>query len=143
MKNLDQYTPADRTCSQCQEIKPLSAFSFRSTERRYESKCKVCRRMLRKRNSGTKNVGHDFGAAQTKPQPQKRATTPKRIIEPKVGMTNAQLEAIDFSELEKNGSEPMTSVEKHDLVQRFNEFVAILREGYSELRGVNVYIRKN
>lgn len=59
-------------------------------------------------------------------------------------MTNAKLQAIDFSDLEKCSDRQLTDIEKHDAVQRLNEFVTILREGYSELMGVeNVVIRKN
>lgn len=139
MKNLDQQSEI-KTCSLCREAKPLSEFSYRGTELRYESKCKVCRRMLRKRKSSSDEVGHDFGADN---KPKQKKSTPKRIIEPRVGMTNAQLEAIDFSYLENRSGVQFTNVEKHDVVQRLNEFVEILREGYSEMRGVNVFITKN
>lgn len=141
MKYLnDNKDSRTRACSGCNEIKPLDEFSYRSTEQRYESRCKSCRRTLRKRKSSSNEVGHDFGANNN---PKQKKYTSNRIIESRVGMTNAQLEAIDFSYLENRSGAQFTYVEKNDVVQRFNEFIELLREGYSEIRGVNVFIRKN
>lgn len=141
MINLDQKSDNSvRKCSHCNKIKPSGEFSYRNTEERFESKCKECRRNLRKRKCDTQNKGHDFGAINN---PKQKKYTPKRIIEPRVGMTNAQLEAIDFSYLENSSGVQFTNVEKHDVVQRFNEFIEILREGYSEIRGMNVFIAKS
>lgn len=58
-------------------------------------------------------------------------------------MTNEVVDAIDFSDLARASGRQLDHFEKHDAVQRFNEFVSLLREGYSEIVGCHVHIRKN
>lgn len=48
-----------------------------------------------------------------------------------------------FCELEELYGSPLSTAEKTDIIQRFNEFVGILREGYSEILGADVYIKKD
>jgi hypothetical protein len=131
-----------KRCSSCGETKVITGFSYRTTEQRYESKCKLCRQTSRKCRNG--NTEHVLGAVQQlRPQPQRAKLAPKRIIEPKVGMTNARVQAIDFGDLEKCSGRVLDHFEKHDAVQRFNEFIELLREGYSEIVGSHVHIRKD
>lgn len=65
-------------------------------------------------------------------------------IEPKVNMTNALMNAIDFTDLGSCDGKALDHFEKHDAVQRFNEFITLLREGYGDLVGCErVYVRKS
>lgn len=131
--------PADKKCSLCGEIKALCDYSYRSTEHRYESKCKACRRALR-RKGGDNRTDVKMPAAVVSGN-LRRVRTAKRTIEPTVAMTNAIVDAIDFGDVERE--RPLDHFEKHGAVQRFNEFVALLREGYSEMVGCHVHIRKD
>lgn len=71
-----------------------------------------------------------------------KAHTAKRTIEPKNHETARLANDIDcFGSDETN--EAMSHFEKCDAIQRFNEFVTILREGYGEIVGSDVYIRKD
>jgi len=68
---------------------------------------------------------------------------PKEIIEPKKCETSNLVNEIDFSDLETSCGNELPLVERFDAIQRFNEFVALLREEYGKMVGGHVYIRKD
>lgn len=133
-----------KTCTRCSTAKPISEFSYRRTEQRYEAKCKLCRRSLRKRPDSA-DVGATAATGNVEAKRRRRPVgeaAPRRV-EPGVAETAALVDAIDFGDLEKCGGKALDFYERHDAVQRFNEFVAILLEGYGEMVGRHVYIRKD
>lgn len=157
----------DQHCKACGQKKLTSDFDVadRNTGRLY-GECKTCRKSKRraKRSSTSKS-----GAIIRISCSDHRKPTPERTIEPVISLgstskndrprngkgnvgveeisrltqTTSLVEAIDFDELEKCSGRPLDYFERHDAIQQFNEFFAILREGYSEIVGCHVHVRKN
>lgn len=80
----------------------------------------------------------------------------KRIIEPKLKPKNIKqatdnefknhtrdVSKMDFSDIDQLYGKKTNNIEQYEIINRFNEFVALLREGYSEIAGSEVYVRKD
>lgn len=121
-------------CIHCKIEKPIEMY-YQRTSVRYDPVCIECRRKERKE----------------KYQAQKQTVQSKRIIEPKIiqnkySVSNRDTATVvqnsDFNDMEKSYGK-MTLNQKHEAVQRFNEFISLLREGYSEMLGCEVYVGKD
>jgi hypothetical protein len=66
---------------------------------------------------------------------------PKGTIEPRKNETNTLVNTIDFTSLEKTCGKKLSESDRYNAVQDFNEFVSLLREGYSDLIGEDVYVK--
>lgn len=123
-----------KQCKGCHTSKGLDAYYIRSHSR-FDPVCIECRLIDKKK----------------KYQSKKNTTPSKRIIEPKsiqkkyIGSntdTVTLVQNCDFSDIEKNSGK-MTVTQKHEIIQRFNEFITILRDGYGEMLGCEVYVKKD
>lgn len=135
-----------RVCVDCGQEKTIGEFPIKSakneSEIRWDKCCKLCKAQAAKeRRKKTKcEIIHD-------------EIRPKRIIEPKEEVsngsdprlheTNMLVNRIDFTDLERSCGKKLSHAERYEAVQRFNEFISILREGYSDLVGCEVYVRKD
>jgi hypothetical protein len=123
----------------CGASKALSEFYKQSGKLedhvRWDKKCKTCKR---------KSVN-----ARRRPQKPKHLKITKRSSAPNVSKgdisgTAKLVEDLDFADLEQSCDKKLSLAEKHDVVQRFNEFIFLLREGYADLVGCErVYVRKD
>jgi hypothetical protein len=124
----------------CSEVKEAKCFYWR-TETRPDSTCIDCRKKERRdryllKKQDVLSVEH----------------TPKRIIEPKKAISEKHEASVhetvqitnksDFTDMEMFCGK-MGFNERCESVQRFNEYIALLREGYGELIGCDVYVRKD
>ncbi len=129
-----------KQCSSVSEIKPLDQFFFRRGEDRYESSCKGCRRQARagprpsQADATEPERVHDAEALQVPPR--------RSAMDGHADETAGLASQSDFRWMEHDGRN-LGRHEKHDAVQRLNEFVTLLREGYGEIVGGYVYIRKD
>ncbi len=79
----------------------------------------------------------------------KVGTRAKRIIEPNIAneiqgkQANAEAKGMDFADLENYYGKNLSCAERYDMVQRFNEFVELLKDGYGAIVGCEVYVRKD
>lgn len=129
-----------RECVLCGASKALSEFYKQSgnseAKVRWDKKCKPCKR---------KSV--NAGRRPQKPKHikiAKRSADPVSVSKGDMSGTTKLVEVLDFADLEQSCDKKISLAEKHDAVQRFNEFVSILREGYAELVGCErVYVRKD
>lgn len=121
-------------CKKCFLIEEISEFYVKGVMR-YDPVCIECRRKERKE----------------KYQAKKKTTPSKRIIEPKIiqkkylganNDTSALVQKCDFNDMEKVYGK-MTITQKHEAIQRLNDFITLLREGYGEMLGCEVYVRKD
>lgn len=136
-----------KTCVKCEVKKGFNEFyekekdSFGNVLRR-DGVCKDCRCQERTVRYNLRSRSRPSSKTLQKAEKlQKRR--PKEIIEPKKCETSNLVNEIDFSNLEASCGNELQLVERFDAVQRFNEFVALLREEYGKMVGGYVYIRKD
>ena len=137
---IDPNSHGTSLCSQCRQTKSVNNF-YKRTPTRRDPKCIDCRRKERKDRYKIK--------VQEKEESRE---PPKRIIEPKkspvpsggsrIHESNEIAHNGDFDDMEKVYGK-LEANERYEIVQRFNELVSLLREGYGELVGCKVYVRKD
>jgi hypothetical protein len=144
---VQQYQSTEKVCAKCRCSKPINEFyekerDARGNVLRRDGVCKDCRCQERTvRYNLRSRVRPSFPTIQKAEKPKK--SRPKEIIERKKCETSNLVNEIDFSNLEASCGNELPLVERFDAVQRFNEFVALLREEYGKMVGGYVYIRKD
>lgn len=147
MFQVQQYQGTEKVCAKCRGSKPLNEFYEKEKDAfgnilRRDGVCKGCRCQERTvRYNRRSRVRPSLPTIQKAEKPQ--TSRPKEIIEPKKCETLNLVNEIDFSNLETSCGNELPLVERFDAVQRFNEFVALLREEYGKMVGGYVYIRKD
>ena len=143
-----QKQDAVSACIKCRQEKRLNDFYEKEKNEnglvlRRDHICKDCRRAERLERYRLRSVSTPQ-IAQATVQPKKSPQNkPKRIIEPRIHETSCLANETDFSDLERLCGKELHLAERHDAVQRLNEFVSLLREEYGRMVGGHVYIRKN
>lgn len=145
---IEQLVPVEKvaeiSCLFCFILKPIAAF-YKRTPTRVDRTCIDCRRKERRDR-------YQFKLKKT----CNVSKTPKGIIEPEV-KSNLEIikiktaptfcskgvNKVNFDDLDNMYGMQLTSYEQIDTVQRFNEFVALLAEGYGEITKSKIYLRKN
>lgn len=127
----------------CSKSKSLSEFSLVSAKAdvklRWAPKCKTCKN-ARRREPLVKIKAR---------RPNNVVTRSKRIIEPTSAneihgkQANAEFKEMDFADLENYYGKRLSCAERYDVVQGFNEFVELLKDGYGAIVGCEVYVRKD
>ncbi len=146
MFQVQQYQGAEKVCAKCRGSKLINEFyekekdAFGNVLRR-DGVCKDCRCQERTVRYNLRSRARPSLLTAQKAEPQK--SRPKEIIEPRKCETSNLVNEIDFSNLEASCGNELPLVERFDAIQRFNEFVALLREEYGKMVGGHVYIRKN
>lgn len=126
-------------CAHCGKSKAQSEF-YRRTPTRLDPTCIECRRKERKEKY-QRQINKNGDARST----AKRIIEPKLAIPPiesKIFETNQIANNCEFDDIE-NVYGKLSCNERHEVVHRFNEFVSLLIEGYGEILGCNVYVRKD
>jgi len=129
-------------CVRCSNIKAPHEFAVKSgrqeREVRRDTICKACKASeARARRDARKSVPKTLPTAQRTIEPKKRFDLSRKNTE----TSDIALHA-DFNFYEARGTK-MTLAERYDAIRRFNEFIGILREGYGELKGCLVYVKKD
>ena len=138
--------PNKQVCVECGHEKPIESFAIKSSKCeatiRRDKRCKPCKSMTMKRSAIRK--------VQAEPLDQ---TTPKRIIELKkseapraksvVFETSQIVGFADFDGLEKFYGNKLDGSEKHEIVERLNEFIGLMRDGLGEILGCDVYVSED
>lgn len=127
-----------KTCTRCLVNRPIDEFYKKG--RRVDASCKSCK----KANVVEMRIKKRLASIKPDLAPTaeiKGENGPERIIEPRNTETNRLVNTIDFSDIGQLCGKQLTRTEKHDAISRFNEFIAILLDGYSELKGGDVYIK--
>ncbi len=127
-----------RKCSKCAVSRPLSEFYKKGL--RADSHCKSCKKALVVARRIEARLVKTEEVKSSIPEITKR-NRPETIIEPRNQETNQIINSIDFRDVERIGGKQLTRVGKQDAVLRFNEFIALLLDGYSELKGEDVYLK--
>ena len=131
-------------CIKCCVEKEPGGFAIKSGRRetavRREKICKACRasalresRLIKKDRSLRSAAKRTVGSTSTVPKTEKCNGTLSRETSKIASLLRVGHNDVGPSK---------TVVAAHDEVQRFNEFVSILRQGYEDLEGVSVYVRK-
>ncbi len=136
-----------KQCKVCGQSKLLSEFSLVSakddSKLRWAPKCKACKNLQRRKQIEKIQTKRSNGVGNRS----------KRIIEPDVSVpngkdlhsiqTNGIVKGMDFADLESYYGKQLSCAERHDMVQRFNEFIELLKDGYGAIVGCEVYVRKD
>ena len=148
MLPIQQTSDEIKLCTKCRQEKRLNDFYEKEKDEngltlRRDHVCKDCRkaeRLERYRLRPALIPQASPKTSQSKKPPENR---PKRIIEPRIHETSCLANETDFSDLKRICGKELQLAERHDAVQRLNEFVSLLREEYGRMVGGHVYIRKD
>lgn len=148
MLPIQQNRDAVTACTKCNREKQQHDFYEKEKNEnglvlRRDHVCKDCRKAERLERYRRRSVSTLQTSRATR-QPEKPSKIrPERIIEPRIHETSRLANEMDFSGLEQICGKELQLAERHDAVQRLNEFIALLRTEYGRMVGAHVYIRKN
>lgn len=108
---------------------------------RFDCVCMECRRQ--KRKSQYKEKRAYATASKRIIEPESSVKFSKKVVDVSQDARIRHVNKVDFSDTEESYGKQLTYNERLEIVQRFNEFIGILREGYGEITGEQVFIRKD
>jgi hypothetical protein len=133
-----------KKCPHCEKTLLLDYFypikASDESNPRWERICKECKK---KRRNGGRNLfsprkpprkDHNYTEIE-------QSLMDKETIELRKNETNRIVNNIDFSELEECCGKILSDSEKYKAVERFNEFISILKEEYEKEVGYSVYVK--
>lgn len=148
MLPIQQNRDAVTVCTKCHQEKQQHDFYEKEKSEnglvlRRDHVCKDCRKAERLERYRLRSIATPQISQETSQPKKPQKNKPERIIEPRIHETSRLANEMDFSGLEQICGKELQLVERHDAVQRINEFVALLRTEYGRIVGRHVYIRKN
>ncbi len=148
MLPIQQNRDAVTACIKCSREKQQHDFYEKEKNEnglvlRRDHVCKDCRKTERLERYRLRSVTTPQASRATNQSKKSPKSRPERIIEPRIHETSRLANERDFSGLEQICGKELQLAERHDAVQRLNEFVSLLRTEYGRMVGSHVYIRKN
>lgn len=130
-------------CRCCKKKLQQSDFYMKDPNRR-DTTCISCRKENRNlKYKNQKSVTERSEGSKRIIEPKLKPKNIKQIAENKYKNHTRDVSKMDFSDIDRLYGKKTNNIEQYEIVNRFNEFVTLLREGYSEMVGSEVYVRKD